>query len=75
MIVISHALPSIATMFLWQSLPVINLIFVGHYGNQSMIAGLGMANMINNTLGMSLFLGMNGAVETLVSQSLGASNL
>ena len=67
MIVISHAIPSVATMYLWQSLPVINLIFVGNYGNQSMIAGLGMANMINNIFGMSLCLGMNGAVETLVS--------
>lgn len=56
-------------------MPVINLIFVGHYGNQAMIAGLGMANMINNILGMSLCLGMNGAVETLVSQSFGAKNL
>jgi len=32
-----------------------------------MIAGLGMANMINNIFVMSLCLGMNGAVETLVS--------
>jgi Na+-driven multidrug efflux pump len=40
-----------------------------------MIAGVGMGNMISNMLGTSLCLGMNGAVETLISQSYGAKNL
>jgi Na+-driven multidrug efflux pump len=62
-------------MYLWQAQTVINCIFVGHYGNESMIAGVGMGNMISNILGTSICLGMNGAVETLVSQSLGAKNL
>jgi Na+-driven multidrug efflux pump len=62
-------------MYLWQAQTVINCIFVGNYGNEAMIAGVGMGNMISNILGTSLCLGMNGALETLVSQSFGARNL
>ena len=40
-----------------------------------MIAGLGMGSMINNIFGTSFFVGINIAVETLVSQSFGAKNL
>jgi Na+-driven multidrug efflux pump len=73
--VIFHAVPSIATMYLWQSQALINLIFIGHYGNEAMIAGVGTGNMINNIVCLSIINGMNGAVETLVSQSFGAGNL
>ena len=40
-----------------------------------MIAGVGMGNMIMNMIGMSVIIGINGALETLCSQSYGANNL
>ena len=46
---------------------MINLIFVGHLNEPAMIAGVGMGNMIQNMIGMSMFVGLNSALETLVS--------
>jgi Na+-driven multidrug efflux pump len=46
---------------------IINLIFVGHLNNAEMMAGVGMGNMIQNMLGLSFFIGLNGALETLCS--------
>jgi len=52
---------------LWQAQPLINLFFIGHYGDEAMIAGVGTGNMINNILCLSIIMGMNGALETLIS--------
>ncbi len=54
-------------MYLKKVSPIINLIFIGNCGNKTMIAGLGLGSMINNILGTSFFIGINVAVETLVS--------
>ena len=54
-------------MYLWQAQSLINLFFIGHYGDEAMIAGFGTGNMINNILCLSIIIGMNGAVETLIS--------
>ena len=34
-----------------------------------------MGNMIQNMIGLSIVIGLNGALETLVSQAYGAGNL
>ena len=54
---------------------IINLIFVGHLNNAEMMAGVGMGNMIQNMLGLSFFIGLNGALETLCSQACGNGEL
>jgi Na+-driven multidrug efflux pump len=46
---------------------VINLIFVAQMNDASMLAGVGMGNVIMNISCLSLIFGMNGALETLVS--------
>jgi Na+-driven multidrug efflux pump len=46
---------------------VTNLAFVGHLDDPSMLAGVGMGNVIINMLGLSIIFGMNMALETLVS--------
>ena len=38
-----------------------------------MIAGVGMGNMLINVLAFAVMQGINGALETLISQSYGAS--
>ena len=40
----------------------------------SYIASIGMANVIQNCIFISLFIGINSAVETLASQAYGAKN-
>jgi Na+-driven multidrug efflux pump len=45
----------------------VNLIFVGQLGSAPKIAAVGIGNSIQNMLGVSVFVGMNGAINTLVS--------
>ena len=45
-----------------------NLIFVGHLDNAAMLAGVGLGNALIAAIGLSTFVGMNGALDTLCSQ-------
>ena len=54
---------------------IVNLIFIGHLNNPSMIAAVGMGNAIINMLGLAVIVGMNGALNTLVSQAAGGGNI
>ena len=54
---------------------MINTYFVGHLNDPSMLAGTGMGNIVINMLCISVFISMNGAIETLVSQAYGTGNL
>jgi Na+-driven multidrug efflux pump len=45
----------------------INIFFVGHFNDPQMLAGVGMGNMVINMIWLALFMGLNGALETLVS--------
>jgi Na+-driven multidrug efflux pump len=46
---------------------VMNLIFVGHLNDASMLAGVGMGNMTQNLCALSIILGFNSTIDTLVS--------
>jgi Na+-driven multidrug efflux pump len=61
------ALPSIVMMFSNMFVEVINLSFIGHGGNAALVAGLGIGNMYLNCFGLSVSIGLNTAVTTLVS--------
>ena len=51
---------------------LINTWFIGNLNEPKVLAGVGMGNMLINILCFAVFEGMNGALETLVSQSYGA---
>lgn len=69
------ALPTLMT-FIFQGLAeVINTCFIGNYLNDPRIlAGAGMGNIIISMMCVAVFQGMNGALETLISQAIGASS-
>jgi multidrug resistance protein, MATE family len=54
---------------------MVNLIFLGHLNKAELLAGVGVGNMFQNFCGLSIIIGLNGALETLVSQAYGAGNL
>jgi MATE family multidrug resistance protein len=62
-------------MVVLQLQQIINLIFVGHMNDAKLLAGVGMGNLIVSVFGISLFIGLNGALETLVSQAFGNNNM
>ena len=54
---------------------IVNLVFIGYLNNVQMMAGAGLGTMIQNMLGLSIMIGLNGGIETLVSQSYGVNKL
>ena len=46
---------------------MVNLIFIGHLKDTYMLAAVGLGNNYVNMFGVSLIIGMNGALNTLVS--------
>ena len=52
-----------------------NLIFLGHFGDASMVAGVGLGSVTLNIMCLSMLYGMNGAIETLVAQAFGMKDL
>jgi Na+-driven multidrug efflux pump len=73
--ILKIAVPSMIALFFQQLAEIINTYYVGHLNDAAMLAGAGMGNIIINMLCMSIILGMNGALETLISQANGANNL
>lgn len=54
---------------------LVNLTIIGTLNNNAMIAGVGMGNMTINMIGMSVIMGFNSALDTLISQGAGANKL
>jgi len=73
--ILKQAIPGMFCMVVLQLQQIINLIFVGHMNDATLLAGVGMGNLIVSVFGISLFIGLNGALETLVSQAYGNRNL
>jgi Na+-driven multidrug efflux pump len=45
----------------------INLVFVGHLNDSTLIAAVGLGNAYIAMIGLSVIVGMNGALDTLCS--------
>ena len=53
----------------------INLIFIGNLNDPTKLAGIGLGNMVLNLFANGMLIGVNTALETLVSQAFGRQNL
>jgi len=65
------ATPVIFSMLVYLFVQLVNTFFIGHLNDPALLGGVGMGNMLINVLGMAIFMGMNGALETFVSKSFG----
>ena len=61
------ALPTIGTMIAFQFVALMNIYFVGHTGDASVLAGIGLGNMLLNVCFFALSQGLNNTIETFVS--------
>ena len=52
-----------------------NTAYIGKLGDNAMLAGVGLGTLYVNIFCQSIILGLNGALQTLVSQSFGAGNI
>lgn len=66
------AVPLVCGMLLYLLVQLTNTYFVGNLNEPALLAGVGMGNMLINVLCFAVTQGLNGALETLVSQSYGA---
>lgn len=61
------AVPAMMTFFFQFLSELINTYFIGLLNEPKKLAGAGMGNIILNMMCVSVYLGMNGALETLIS--------
>ena len=60
-------------MIFYMIVQLMNTYIVGHTNDPVLIAGVGMGNMLINVFAFAVMQGLNGALESLVSVSFGAS--
>lgn len=63
--------PAMMTSVVFQVLEILNLMFAGHLGNPSVVAGIGLGNMTINLFALSFVTSMNSVIETLGAQAAG----
>ena len=73
-LVIKLSVGPIVSMFFYMLVQLINTYYIGHSNDPPLIAGVGMGNMLINVLAFAPMQGLNGALETLISQAYGTSN-
>ena len=78
-VILRLALPAIITSCVTRGQDIFNLVFLGHYkgrreeleqGNNdgsAFLAGIGLGNLCQQFLGLTLIIGMNSALDTLIS--------
>ena len=65
--IMNIAIPNILTGFVQRTVDLVNLSFLGHLNDNALIAGVGMGSVCVNFMGWSIVIGMNSALDTLVS--------
>lgn len=76
--IILQVIPASLGMFFSMTQLSVNLLFLGHLKTEqegAIIAGVGLATMLDHMLILAPTLGLNSALETLVSQAYGYGNL
>ena len=73
--VIRLTIPSSLSAVVGMFCALMNLAFIGYLNDPAMMAGVGLGNMTNNLCALSIILGFNSALDTLISQAAGAGNI
>jgi len=69
--VVKLSVPPIISMFFFFFVQLVSTYFIGNLNDPLLIGGVGMGNMLINVLCFAVIWGLNGALETLVSQANG----
>ena len=73
--IIKASVPSIAGLVFQMLVEVVNLVVVGHLNDPVALGGVGLGNLLINVVCFSIGMGLNGALDTLVSQAYGDKQL
>ena len=66
-LVTKMAIPLVIGMLLYLLVQLTNTYFIGNLNQPTLLAGVGMGNMLVNVLVFAVTQGLNGALEALVS--------
>ena len=69
--IVKLAIPNSLSFLMGMIQENINTIILGQLNKASLLAGVGIGNVLMNMSGLSIAVGLNGALETLVSQAYG----
>mmetsp|Transcript_107603 Transcript_107603/g.213785 ORF Transcript_107603/g.213785 Transcript_107603/m.213785 type:complete len:473 (+) Transcript_107603:67-1485(+) len=72
--VVCQAFPGSIAMAAQQLMYVNTVAFVGSLHDEAELAACGVGTMISNVFGLSIGIGLNSGLDTLVAQSCGAGN-
>ena len=65
--IIKIMLPSLINLMLCELVLIINMIFVGQFNNERILAGIGLANSLMVCLPITVTIGVSSVLETFVS--------
>ena len=66
-LIIRLVLPASASCLVTMMTEIMNLSFIGYLDNPAMLAGVGLGNMTQNICALSIIIGFNSALDTLIS--------
>lgn len=66
------SVPAIITSISALIVEIINMSFIGHLGDTTIVAGIGIGNMYINVFFMSIIVGMNQSLSTFIPHAYGA---
>jgi MATE family multidrug resistance protein len=69
------AIPNVASSLAMYSTVVITTLCISRLDDPSLLAAFGLGSLIGNVLGLSIGVGLNSVLDTLVSQAYGADNM
>ena len=67
------SMPTIISSLFFQLLYFINAVYAGHMNDEAKLAGIGLGTCLLECITLYVIIGMNGALETLVSTAYGAN--
>ena len=67
--------PTVISCLVCELPNLINFTYAGGMGSEAKVAGLGLGISLVESLTFSVYLGLNGALETLTAQAFGAEQL
>lgn len=73
--ILALAVPASLTMMITILVEVLNLVIIARLEDEDMLAGVGMGNMTQNLLGLSIILGFNSTLDTLISRGAGTGDI
>lgn len=70
-LICTSAVPNVVSFFLMLIPETVNMLSISHTESEAAVAAIGLGNMVQNCFGLSVGVGLTGALDTLVSQATG----